>query len=380
MKIAIFTDTFHPDINGVARTLKHFAAYLDDKKIAYKIFAPKSPTNEYISTNIHRFNSFSFFLYPECRLAFPNLLKIKSELEEFSPDIIHVATTFNMGIWGIYFARKLNIPLVGSYHTDFDYYLKFYDLQFLSNVVWKYMRWFHKPFKKIFVPSQETLKQLSRHGFSNLEIWSGGVNCKIYHPFYDVDTVRKRFGLTKKYLLSFVGRLAPEKDVKTLLAIAKALPPEIQEQIDWLVVGDGPSRDELQNEAPSNMIFTGYLLGEQLAEVYSASDLFVFPSPTETFGNVVLEALASGTPAIVANAGGVKNIVKAGVTGQLCQPGDTHDFVNCIIKLLQNDHLRNKLGHEARDYALSQSWERIFNELLDDYSFVLDEPNIQKYA
>ena len=155
MKIAIFTDTFYPDINGVARTLKRFTDYLDHQNIEFKVFAPETTTNEYISENIHRFKSLSFFLYPECRLALPNVLHIKAELQNFSPDIIHVATPFNLGLCGVYYAKKLNIPLVGSYHTDFDQYLQYYDLQFLSKWVWKYMAWFHAPFQKIFVPSMD---------------------------------------------------------------------------------------------------------------------------------------------------------------------------------------------------------------------------------
>ena len=99
MKIAIFTDTFYPDINGVARTLKRFTDYLDHQNIEFKVFAPETTSNEYISENIHRFKSLSFFLYPECRLALPNVLHIKAELQNFSPDIIHVATPFNLGLW-----------------------------------------------------------------------------------------------------------------------------------------------------------------------------------------------------------------------------------------------------------------------------------------
>ncbi|WP_223589813.1 glycosyltransferase family 4 protein [Neobacillus bataviensis] len=380
MRIAIFTDTFHPDINGVARTLKHFTNYLDEQNIPYKVFAPDSRSNEYISAHIRRFKSFSFFLYPECRLAFPNLFRTKSELENFSPDIIHVATPFNIGLCGVYLAKKLNIPLVGSYHTDFDYYLQFYDLQFLSKIVWKYMKWFHKPFQKLFVPSSETLTQLKRQGFANLEIWPGGVDCQLFHPYYEKQTIREELGITKKYLLTYVGRLAPEKDVKTLLAVAKALPTEMLEQIQWYVVGDGPLREELQQDAPSNMTFTGYLTGERLAEIYSASDVFVFPSPTETFGNVVIEALASGTPVITANSGGVKNIIKSGVTGYLCETGNEAEFVNAILKLLENDNLRSQFGIEGRNYALTQSWEKIFAQLLWRYKSVVEEPKIPKYA
>jgi glycosyltransferase involved in cell wall biosynthesis len=313
MKIAIFTDTFYPEINGVARTLKRFTDYLSEQNITVKVFAPTSHSNEYVSNQIHRFKSLSFFLYPDCRVAFPNLFHIKEELEKYKPDLIHVATPFNIGLCGVYYAKKLNIPIVGSYHTDFDYYLQFYDLTFLSKLLWKYMNWFHRPFKKLFVPSIETLEQLKTHGFMNLEIWPRGVDCQFFHPFYDKLSVRQKYSIRKKYMLTYVGRLAPEKDVKTLLGIAKSLPSEVNENIQCLIIGDGPLREQIQKEAPANMTFTGYLKGQQLAEVYSASDLFVFPSPTETFGNVVLESLASGTPVIGADSGGVKNIIQDGV-------------------------------------------------------------------
>lgn len=380
MKIAIFTDTYVPDINGVARTLTHFTDYLDNQNISYKVFAPDSLSNEYVSSHIHRFKSYSFFLYPECRLAFPNLSRLKLELEEFSPDIIHVATPFNMGLCGVYLAKKLSIPLVGSYHTDFDHYLKFYDLKFFSKILWKYMNWFHKPFKKLFVPSNETLTQLKYHGFTNLEVWPGGVDCQLFHPFYEKQAIREQWGISKKYLLTYVGRLAPEKDVNTLLEVAKSLPAEINEEVQWFVIGDGPQREELQIEAPENMTLTGYLTGEQLAEIYSASDLFVFPSPTETFGNVVIEALASGTPAITANSGGVKNIIKEGVTGYLCETGNVMEFTNAIWKLLENDDLRKQMGIDGRNYALTHNWDKIFSHLLWHYRAVIDEPKIQKYA
>ncbi|MEW8987299.1 MAG: glycosyltransferase family 1 protein, partial [Bacillus sp. (in: firmicutes)] len=338
MKIAFFTDTFYPDINGVANTLKRFTNYLDTRGITYKVFAPegfdKSEGKEYISSQIHRLKSLSFFLYPECRLAIPNVMRIKAELEDFVPDIIHVATPFNVGLCGIYFGNKLNIPLVGSYHTDFDYYLQFYDLQFLSKYLWKYMKWFHRPFRKIFVPSAVTFNQLNRHGFSNLEKWPHGVDCQAFHPYYDRIIVRSKLGINKKYLLTFVGRLAPEKDLKTLMAVAKSLPYDLNQHLQWLIIGDGPLRDELQKEAASNMIFTGYLKGDSLAEAYSVSDLFIFSSPTETFGNVVLEALACGTPVVGANAGGVKNIINPGITGTLCEPGNVEDFTRAIVQLL----------------------------------------------
>ncbi|WP_316571373.1 glycosyltransferase family 1 protein [Neobacillus sp. YIM B06451] len=379
MKIAIFTDTYYPDVNGVARTLKRLADYLEEHNISCKIFAPKTPT-EYVADNLHQFTSLSVFLYPECRLAFPNLNQVKAELERFSPDLIHVATPFNIGLCGSYFAKKLNIPLVGSYHTDFDKYLKYYNLQFLSKYLWKYMAWFNKPFQKIYVPSTETLNQLQRHGFSNLELWGRGVDCNLYHPDYNKLSGRMRYNAGNKLLFTYAGRLAPEKDLNTLMNVAATLPERIKQQVQWVIVGDGPIREELEAMAPDNMVFTGYLKGEKLAEVYSISDVFVFPSPTETFGNVVLEALASGTPVVCANSGGVKHLVKNGVTGFLCEPGNPESFKEALIKLIYNPSLLQSMGREGRSFALTQKWDNILESLVWSYKDVTETGEQIKYA
>jgi glycosyltransferase involved in cell wall biosynthesis len=379
MKMAIFTDTFYPDINGVARTLKRLTDYLHKQKISFKVFAPKSTgENEYVSENIHRFEGLSFFLYPECRLALPKPKQINKELQAFSPDLIHVATPFNMGLCGIYYAKKLNIPLVGSFHTDFEQYLSYYELPFLSKIIWKYMYWFHQPFEKLFVPSQDTYEKLKGQHFRNLEIWPRGVDCQHFHPHHSERTVREKYRINKRYILTYVGRLAPEKDLMTLMSIAKGLPENFRKHIQWIIAGDGPLRKNLEHEAPENMIFTGYLSGVQLAEIYSVSDLFVFPSPTETFGNVVLEALASGTPVIGSNSGGVKNIISQGNTGILCQPGAVEQFIHAIVHLLSHDRERWQMALEGRKYALSQKWDNIFEHLIRQYTDVIIKN--KKYA
>ncbi|MFD1739256.1 glycosyltransferase family 4 protein [Bacillus salitolerans] len=381
MKIAIFTDTFAPQVNGVARTLKRFTDYLDQQGIDYKVFAPDCTKDEELfSTHIHRFTSLPFFLYPECRLALPNMLHVRNQLSQFKPDIIHVATPFNVGLCGIHYAKKLNIPLVGSYHTDFDQYLEYYDLQFLSTLLWKYMTWFHRSFLKTFVPSQETKEQLRRHGFTNLHVWSRGVDGSVFKPLESTQQLRQKYDIHEKYILSYVGRLAPEKDVDTLLGIMNQLPLALQHNVRFLIVGDGPSKADLERQVPTNVTFTGYLGGQELAEVYAGSDLFIFPSPTETFGNVVLEALACGTPVVGANSGGVKNIIKNGITGILCEPKKVSSFVHAIESLLSNDELRKNMQHEARTYALTQTWDSIFESLLYEYETALHRSNEKKFA
>ncbi|RSK28250.1 glycosyltransferase family 1 protein [Bacillus sp. HMF5848] len=381
MKIAIFTDTFSPDVNGVARTLKRFTDYLQSQNIEFRVFAPDSNSDRDIfSTHIRRFASLPFFLYPECRVALPNMLSIKTELQAFQPDIIHIATPFNIGLCGLHYAKKFNIPVVGSYHTDFDHYLEYYDLQFLSKLLWRYMHWFHEPLRKIFVPSIDTLEHLKRHGFTNLSVWSRGVDFTLFHPNYDKTIVREKFNISEKYILTYVGRLAPEKDVQLLPTLARSIPDYLRNEVHWLIVGDGPSKEEIMKDAPINMTFAGYQSGKGLAASYAASDLFVFPSTTETFGNVVLEALACGTPAICANAGGVKNIVQHGKTGMLCTPKDINDFQSAITHLLRENELRTKMGTAANAYARTQSWEKIFDQLLFEYEKAIDPSTAIQYA
>ncbi|MGM0903568.1 MAG: glycosyltransferase family 4 protein [Bacillota bacterium] len=379
MKIAFFTDTFTPQVNGVARTFQRFAEYLDGKRIEYRFFVPETDENLF-STQIFRFTSIPFFIYPECRLALPNVIHIKKELEKFQPDLIHIATPFNMGLTGLVYGKKLNIPMVGSYHTHFDRYLEYYDLQFLSSFMWRYMNWFHQSFEKTFVPSMETKKEVESKGFSNVHIWSRGVDCDTFHPYFSSYRLRDKFKIKAPFLLSFVGRLAPEKDLDLLMKAAHQLPESIKEKVHWLIAGDGPLLEELQKEKPPNMTFVGYLKGEQLAELYAASDLFVFPSTTETFGNVVLEANACRTAVIGARAGGVQEIIRHGETGLLCEPKSVEDFVNNICRLIDHPSLIKRMGMEARKFALRQSWDTIFSDLLLQYEEVIEQHQQCKVA
>ena len=375
MKIAIFTDTFAPDINGVARTLKRFTDYLRDHRIEYRVFAPESSKKVY-SDNIYRFKSLKLFFYPDCKLAFPKMPQVKAELQRFQPDIIHVATPFNMGLCGLYYAKKLNIPIVGSYHTDFDKYLAFYDLQFLKKFLWKYMHWFHRPLRKIFVPSLDTKESLQKHGFTNLSIWTHGVDHSIFRPDVNFQAVRQKYNIQTKHILLYVGRIAPEKDVRLLPEIAEMLPEEVRNDVHWLVVGDGPIKQELEDKAPANMTFTGFLTGDDLVQAYAASDLFIFPSTTETFGNVVLESLACGTPVVAANAGGVRTIIQHGVTGLLCEEKDVKGFADSITQLIKNKDQRLQLAENGKNYALTQTWDAIFENLLYEYEEAI-KPNTQ---
>ncbi|AXI08848.1 glycosyltransferase family 1 protein [Oceanobacillus zhaokaii] len=374
MKIAIFTDTYAPDVNGVAKTLERFTSYLEGNQVEFRVFAPRSTVNkDLFSKDVSRFVSLPLFLYKECSFAIPNMLQIREELLEFKPDLIHVATPFNLGLCGLHYAKKLDIPIVGSYHTDFDKYLEYYDLQFLSKMLWKYMHWFHRPLRKIFVPSIDTKEQLLRQGFTNLSIWPRGVDCSVFNPNYDSNMIREKYNIHEKYILLYVGRISPEKDIMLLPEINKQLLPAVRDNVHWLIVGDGPVKKELENLNLNNMSFAGFLEKGDLASAYAASDLFVFPSATETFGNVVLESMAAGTPVIGANAGGVRTIIQDEVTGRLCNEKDVGAFVETIISLLSSEEERKTMSVKGIKYAQSQSWDAIFSRLLAEYEEALAE-------
>lgn len=384
MKVAIFSDTYFPQVNGVAQTLKRLGNHLEKQKIPYQVYSPENKSSS-IYPNINQFPSLPFFLYPECRTVITNPKKIENNLKQFKPDLIHLATPYMMGLYGLFAAKKLNIPVVSSYHTNFDQYLKYYHASLLEPFLWKYLKWFHQSTAKIFVPSKETQRKLESLNFSDLKVWGRGIDSHLFKPNTDAkEQIKRKFHIREKHILLFVGRLAPEKDLDTLNKIVDKLPSNIKESVHWLIVGDGPSKDfwREKEKLQKNITLTGYIKGDELARIYAGADLFVFPSYTETFGNVVLESMACGTPAIVANEGGVKEFVIDNVNGRICEKQNTESFLQAISDLLCDDKLRLSMGRKARSYALTQSWDTIFDGLVSDYYEVVQSSQKlnKKYA
>ncbi len=219
MKIAIFTDTFLPDVNGVAKTLGRLTRYLDKTNHSYIVISPKRSRKEQGTKQIYLQSSFPFPLYPDCRISVPNKNEIKELLHSFNPDIIHVATAFSIGLCGIRYAKKFDIPLVGSYHTDFDHYLQYYHLPLLSKPLWRYMEWFHQSMARIFVPSTYTFEQLNKRNFSNIQVWERGVDSSIFHPNYSKDQIRQKYNISKKIYTQLCRATCTRKKIWRLYAI-----------------------------------------------------------------------------------------------------------------------------------------------------------------
>ncbi len=377
MKIAIFTDTYLPQVNGVTKTLEKYVNYLEDNDIDYRLYAPDDGSKEY-NDKIIRFFSFKFFLYPECRLSLPNYFAMSKQLNDFKPDLIHIVTPFNIGLCGLKYARSNDIPLVSSYHTNIPEYLEYFNLKLLSNISWDFFRWFHSFCRKNYCPSRATLELLKEKGIRDLEIWGRGIDTEKFSPNHRDVEYRKSLNINDKIVFLYVGRISPEKDLDVFMNVAKRLNKKYKDKIHFLMVGNGPMYDELNENSPSNMTFTGFKRGNELSKIYASSDIFMFPSSTETYGNVIIESMASGLATIGCYARGVKENLIDGFNGCACGIRNEDDFYNAAEKLILNPEIRKQLSATGRAYTKKRSWDEVFKKLLNSYRGIVDDDRYKK--
>lgn len=371
MRVAIFTDTFYPQINGVTNTLGKMTQYFDENDIEYKVFAPKYDDGEDMSAE--RFYSLKFFLYPDCRITLPNIFRITQTLSEFKPDLIHLMTEFNMGVTGLHFARKNHIPTVSNYSTNFSQYTDYYKLDFLKQGIWDYLKWFHNQNNITLCPSAESRNLLKLNGIGNTAVFSRGIDSVKFNPALRSGSLRKKLGIENKTAFLYVGRVSFEKDLDIFRESYKKIKARYGEQTALIITGEGPYLDKCRAEFPPDTIYTGFKRGAELAEIYASSDIFVCPSSTETFGNVVLEAMASGLPVIGADAGGVKEIITHNMNGLKFEARNAGELAAGMAELFENAGLRDHLRENGVSFARSRSWDRIIGGLTGIYSGVLAE-------
>ena len=368
MRLTLVTETFAPQVNGVSRTLGQLVNYLEEAGDSVQVIhpdygAPRTREDQYLV------KSWPLPFYREVSLPLPPFGKVHQAIESFQPDLIHVATEASLGLSTLRFALRKQIPIVSSFHTNFDQYCDHYRISFLKPLAWRYLRWFHNRTLETYVPSNQTIADLNSRGFERLVLWPRGVDSQIFRPDRPGRArVRESLGFQPDdVVIGHVSRLAPEKNV-AYLAEAFARVEQLRPNTYFLIVGDGPSRQELEKAIGPRARFVGYRSGDDLADHYAAADLFAFASVTETFGNVVLEALASGLPTVALRAGGVGEIVRPGETGILVNPTEpASQMANALVGLANDPRLRREMSDAARSYALTQSWGAINGRLREHY-------------
>jgi glycosyltransferase involved in cell wall biosynthesis len=355
-KIALFTDTLD-EINGVAITIKRLIATAKIKGVKLTVIT-SSPAETGYADGVMNFKSigdFSLPEYPELKLHFPPILEVIDYFEREGFTRIHVSTPGTMGLLALFITKMMDVPVAGTYHTDIPQYVR--DLtndEFLEKAAWNYMIWFYNQMGEVMVPSMSTRTQLIERGLSAaktkpLPRW---VDTALFAPGKRDPALWDKYDLKGCGMkLVYVGRVSKEKNL-ALLADAFMEVTTAGCACSLVIVGDGPYRQEMAEKlAGYPVLFTGFLEGEELQRAYASADIFVFPSATDTFGNVVLEAQASGLPVIVSDEGGPRELMVDGETGIIVPAGSRVALVAAITRLLRGRKETETMGENARMFT-----------------------------
>ncbi len=367
MKIAMITETFLPSTDGIVTRLTAVIRWLRKQGHDVLIIAPESDLHEFEGATIAGIPAYRFFLYRSKKLALP-LPRIARLLREFEPDLVHVVNPAVLGAAGILFGKKW--PLVASYHTHIPHYADHYRVGWMKPVLWWYLRVLHNQAQLNLCTSDTVMQELHSQRFHRVKLWQRGVDTERFDPAFRSESMRKRLSDCDpdKVLLLYVGRLAAEKQIERIRNVL-----EHSDRFRLTIVGDGPHRAALERHfAGTATIFTGFLHGEELSKAYASSDIFIFPSTTETLGLVLLEAMAAGLPIVAAQSGPTLEQVQHQVTGMLYDPKVPESFHKLVLELV-DESLRRKLGTAARQSALQLGWDGASRQLLSFYDSLLQE-------
>lgn len=369
MRIALFTETFLPKVDGIVTRLRYTIENLQRRGNQVLVVCPDGGIKEYKGAQVYGVSGFPLPLYPELKMALPRPA-IGQVLEKFQPDVIHVVNPAVLGLAGIFYSKMLNIPLVASYHTHLPQYLQHYGLGMLEGLLWELLKVAHNQAALNLCTSTAMIEELTARGIERVYLWQRGVDTEIFHPRLASDHMRSLLSQNhpKSPLLLYVGRLSAEKEIERIKPILEAIP-----EARLALVGDGPHRANLEKYfAGTNTHFVGYLVGTELASAFASADAFIFPSRTETLGLVLLEAMAAGCPVVAASCGGIPDIVTDGVNGYLFSPeADESAAIAATIRLLENKQEREKIRQNARREAERWGWAAATCQLQDYYQKVI---------
>jgi glycosyltransferase involved in cell wall biosynthesis len=367
MRVAYFSEAIPPQVDGVTLTLGRLLDTLAQADVDFRILSGVVPEPTlWWRDRVHNVASVPFLPYDYYRMAVPYFQRLDRTLDAFQPDLVHCVNPTPLGLFGIAYARSRGIAAVSSYHTRFVSYFPYYGIAGLQGIAWGWLRWLYNQCAATYAPSQSAAEELRALGVREVRLWERGIDRQRFSPGHRNLELRRRIGAERTPLLLFVGRLVREKGLDDLVTALDILRSRRQPFVPVLV-GDGPLRSELARRAPY-LHLAGHQAGDDLARWYASADIFVFPSTTETFGNVVLEAFASGLPVVGVRASGVKDLVTPGGNGFLAPPHDPRNFADAIEGLLRNPDIRMHLREGALRTAARYDWPTVNQHLLNGYA------------
>jgi glycosyltransferase involved in cell wall biosynthesis len=382
MRIAIVTENFLPKLDGVTRILAVLLEYLHTSGHQALLLGPESGMEKYAGAEVVGTAGVPLPFYPELRFNFFRPLFVH-RLKEFDPDVVHLVDPVVLGAAGLVAARLLGKPLVSSYHTNLALYCQHFGFAPFSEPMWQYNRLIHNHCDLTYCPSPSTARMLEAQGFEHVRIWPRGVDTTLFYPVQRSETLRSSWLQEREQprdnvVLLYVGRVSWEKNLRLLVQAYQKLD---HRRCHLVIVGDGPAAGEMRQElAGLPVTFTGYLCAEALARAYASADIFAFPSRTETFGQVVLEAMASGLPVIGLDSEGVRDLVIDGHTGFLDlqlpdEEAQAASYRGRLQRLIQDSTLRREMGQAALSEAQHRSWEAAMHCLMQGYEEVARNAN-----
>lgn len=361
LHIALVSETFPPEVNGVANTLGRLCQGLRERGHRLQLVRPRqaddtAPNDDQLLLT----RGWPLPGYAGLQWGHSSLHKLLRRWQRNRPDVLYIATEGPLGLSALRAARRLGIPVVSGFHTNFQQYSDHYGFGLLTRLLTGYLRWFHNRSRLTLVPSPSQRLELQRRGFERLELLARGVDGQLFHPARRSAALRAEWGLGEdEIVVLHVGRLAAEKNLQLLTRAFRELQGNLPRQrLRLVLVGDGPLRAQLQAELP-DALFCGVQRGEALAAHYASGDLFLFPSLSETFGNVVLEALASGLAVVAFDQAAAAQHIRHGHNGALATPGDEAAFIESARWLLEDAESLRRVRLNARQHAGKQGWPAI---------------------
>ena len=370
VKIAIVTETYPPEVNGVASTIAKFIKGLVELGHDITLIRPRQglkdkPKNE---VNFKEILMVGIPIpgYSALRMGLPQKNRLIKQWTSERPSLVHIVTEGPLGWAALEAAKKLNIPICSDFRTNFDAYSTHYGLSFLKRPIQRYLRYFHNNCNFTMVPTQALKNQLLSHGFERLRVLARGVDTELFNPLKRCQELRKQWGVQDhQKVVLYVGRLAAEKNLQVTVDAFRAM-SQVNPNLKMVWVGDGPLKESLKLSCP-NSIFTGVQTGEALAAHYASGDLFFFSSLSETFGNVTLEAMASGLAVLAYDYAAARQFIDHGVNGFLANPNEANSFINQGLELLKDSVDLQNLRVQARQTTLEISWDKVTKKLENNY-------------
>lgn len=369
MKIAYFVGTFR-EIDGVTRVLLKIIEEANRRNIANTLVTGWFDRTRNYPTKITKVPSINFPLYRAYYLSSPAVREFKKQIDQFKPNLIHIHSPETLGWAALRYAKEKRIPIIATHHTDFVEYLPYYHASWVEPLLWTILRNLYNQMNLVTTPSSVITQKLKENHIRHVITIPNGVDLEVFNPRFKSDGWRKHItGKKDKSIILSVSRLSWEKDLTTLAQTYRLLQTN-KVNFTMAIAGMGPAKNELKKLMPKAK-FLGHLQKKELRIAYASSDILLFPSSTETFGNVTIEAMASGLVPIVANAGGSKTIVQNRIDGLLSKPKNAQDFYRNIQLLIKNRNLKNRLAETAIKHAKKYSWDKVLNLLFKKYEEVI---------